>query len=720
MLTGDGGDEVFGGYRTYPRYARYARWPSWPSRDGARQLRAAPAVPAPSPGDARVDAARNGVQQRAGPVGASSWAGCRRPRSARMRASSGSLATTTTGGTIGEFWREDLPLRTRLQYVDFHTFMPGLVLTKVDRTSMAVSLEARVPLLARRVIEFSFGARRGSALPRRRAERLAAARVSRHPARPHSRPPQEGVRHPALLLEGRQRRPLHSGARAAQLVSRESTIGHVKANGKKALITGITGQDGAYLAEFLLEKGYEVHGIKRRASSFNTDRIDHLYQDPHEPDRRMILHYGDLTDATNLIRIVQQVQPDEIYNLAAQSHVAVSFETPEYTANADALGTLRLLEAIRILRPGGADALLPGVDLGAVRQGAGDAAARDHAVLSALAVRVAKLYAYWITVNYREAYGLFACNGILFNHESPLRGETFVTRKITRGLARIKAGPAGLPVPRQPRRAARLGPRARLRRGAVADAAAAEARGLRHRHRRAALRARRSSTRAAAELGMQLDWSGAGARRARRRRRHGPHRRARRSALLPAGRGRDAARRRDQGAPAARLDAASHASTSWCARWSSPTGAWRSATRSSSAKASRLQAPRMNKDATRFSSPAHRGLVGSAICRALRGARLSTTCWRRARSELDLRDRAAVRPVLRGRAAGVRVPGRGQGRRHPRQRHLPRRLHPRQPRDPDERHRRRVPRRRRASCCSSARAASTRASRRSRCTRRRC
>jgi len=209
---------------------------------------------------------------------------------------------------------------------------------------------------------------------------------------------------------------------------------------KRALITGVTGQDGAYLAEFLLKKGYEIHGIKRRASSFNTDRIDHLYQDPHEPDQRFVLHYGDLTDSTNLIRVIQEVQPHEIYNLAAQSHVAVSFETPEYTANTDALGTLRLLEAIRIL-------------------GLEEKTRFYQASSSELYGKVkevpqtettpfyprspygaAKLYAYWITVNYREAYGMFACNGILFNHESPVRGETFVSRKITRALARIKVG----------------------------------------------------------------------------------------------------------------------------------------------------------------------------------------------------------------------------------------------------------------------------------------
>src|SRR6187399_2170193 len=209
---------------------------------------------------------------------------------------------------------------------------------------------------------------------------------------------------------------------------------------KIALITGITGQDGAYLAELLLSKGYEVHGIKRRSSSFNTDRIDHLYKDPHESGVRLHLHYGDLTDATNLIRIVQNVQPDEIYNLAAQSHVAVSFETPEYTANADALGALRLLEAIRIL----------GLEKKTRYYQA--STSEMFGLVQEVPQRettpfyprspygAAKVYAHWITVNYREAYGLFACSGILFNHESPTRGETFVTRKITRGLARISQG----------------------------------------------------------------------------------------------------------------------------------------------------------------------------------------------------------------------------------------------------------------------------------------
>ena len=209
---------------------------------------------------------------------------------------------------------------------------------------------------------------------------------------------------------------------------------------KKALITGITGQDGSYLAELLLEKGYEVHGIKRRASSFNTARIDHLYQDPHESDPRLILHYGDLTDSTNLIRIVQQVQPDEIYNLGAQSHVAVSFEAPEYTANSDALGTLRILEAVRILGLQETCRIYQAStsELYGLVQEVPQKESTPFYPRSPYGV--AKLYGYWITVNYREAYGMYACNGILFNHESPRRGETFVTRKITRGLARINEG----------------------------------------------------------------------------------------------------------------------------------------------------------------------------------------------------------------------------------------------------------------------------------------
>jgi GDPmannose 4,6-dehydratase len=209
---------------------------------------------------------------------------------------------------------------------------------------------------------------------------------------------------------------------------------------KTALITGITGQDGAYLAEFLIEKGYVVHGIKRRASSFNTDRVDHLYQDPHEKERNFIMHYGDLTDATNLIRIIQEVQPDEIYNLAAQSHVQVSFDTAEYTANADALGTLRILEAMRLLGLEKKTQFYQASTselFGKVQE---IPQTEKTPFYPRSPYAVAKLYAYWITVNYREAYGMYACNGILFNHESPVRGETFVTRKITRAAARICLG----------------------------------------------------------------------------------------------------------------------------------------------------------------------------------------------------------------------------------------------------------------------------------------
>jgi len=209
---------------------------------------------------------------------------------------------------------------------------------------------------------------------------------------------------------------------------------------KKALITGVTGQDGAYLAEFLLKKGYQVHGIKRRASSFNSSRIDHLYQDLHDKKVKFIMHYGDLTDSTNLIRIIQEVQPSEIYNLAAQSHVKVSFETPEYTANSDALGTLRILEAIRILNLENKTRFYQA----STSEMFGKVAEIPQKETTPFYPRspygAAKVYAYWITVNYREAYNIFACNGILFNHESPVRGETFVTRKITRAVARIKLG----------------------------------------------------------------------------------------------------------------------------------------------------------------------------------------------------------------------------------------------------------------------------------------
>ncbi len=212
---------------------------------------------------------------------------------------------------------------------------------------------------------------------------------------------------------------------------------------KKALITGITGQDGAYLAEYLLKKGYLVHGIKRRASSFNTGRVDNLYKDTHEEDVMFVMHYGDLTDATNLIRIIQETQPDEIYNLAAQSHVQVSFETPEYTANSDALGTLRLLEAIRILGFENKTRFYQASTSELYGKVQEIPQREETPFYPRSPYGVAKLYAYWITVNYREAYNMFACNGILFNHESPIRGETFVTRKITRAVARIKLGLEG-------------------------------------------------------------------------------------------------------------------------------------------------------------------------------------------------------------------------------------------------------------------------------------
>ena len=209
---------------------------------------------------------------------------------------------------------------------------------------------------------------------------------------------------------------------------------------KKALITGITGQDGSYLAEFLIKNGYEVHGVKRRTSLINTHRINHLFQDPHDTNLKLILHHGDLTDATSLIKIIQEVQPDEIYNLAAQSHVAVSFEQPEYTANADALGALRILEAIRILKLEKKTKFYQASSSELYGSTKDSPQNEKTSFYPRSPYGVAKLYAYWITVNYREAYGIYACNGILFNHESPVRGETFVTRKITRGLAEIKLG----------------------------------------------------------------------------------------------------------------------------------------------------------------------------------------------------------------------------------------------------------------------------------------
>ena len=262
-----------------------------------------------------------------------------------------------------------------------------------------------------------------------------------------------------------------------------------------ALITGMTGQDGAYLAELLLDKGYVVHGIKRRSSSFNSARIDHLYQDPHGAGVKLFLHYGDMTDSTNLIRIIQEVQPTEIYNLAAQSHVRVSFETPEYTANADALGTLRLLEAIRILRLEDKVRFYQ-ASTSELYGRAQEVPQRETTPFYPRSpYAAAKLYAYWITINYREAYAIHASNGILFNHEGPTRGETFVTRKITRGVAAIDLGLQEQAVSRQSVGQARLGPRARLCRGHVAYSSAARTRRLRAGDRRRAFgpRIRRKS-----------------------------------------------------------------------------------------------------------------------------------------------------------------------------------------------------------------------------------
>ncbi len=246
-----------------------------------------------------------------------------------------------------------------------------------------------------------------------------------------------------------------------------------------ALITGVTGQDGAYLAEYLLGLGYTVHGIKRRSSSFNTARVDHLYQDPHAGNVPFLMHYGDMTDSTNLIRLVQQIRPTEIYNLAAQSHVQVSFESPEYTANADAIGVLRLLEAIRILGMEKETRFYQAStsELYGLVQEVPQKETTPFYPRSPYGV--AKLYGYWITVNYREAYGMFACNGILFNHESPIRGETFVTRKITRAVARIEVGLERQALSRQSRCQARLGPCPRLCRGHAQDPAGGRARRFR-------------------------------------------------------------------------------------------------------------------------------------------------------------------------------------------------------------------------------------------------
>ena len=354
---------------------------------------------------------------------------------------------------------------------------------------------------------------------------------------------------------------------------------------KIALITGVTGQDGAYLAEFLLKKGYEVHGIKRRTSLFNTDRIDHLYQDPHVEARNFILHYGDMTDSSSLIRIVQQVQPDEIYNLAAQSHVAVSFEEPEYTANADGIGALRLLEAIRILGLEKKTRFYQATtsELYGLVQETPQKETTPFYPRSPYAV--AKLYAYWITVNYREAYGLYACNGILFNHESPVRGETFVTRKITRALARIALGLQDCLY---------LGNLSALRDwGHAKDYVEMQWLMLQQEQAEDFVIAtgvqysvREFVEMAAAELGIGCaSRAKASARSAPWHRSKAPRRRAsragdraRRPALLPPHRSRDAARRREQGQDQARLDAEDQPAGAGRARWSPPTTSGASAT----------------------------------------------------------------------------------------------------------------------------------------------
>ena len=411
--------------------------------------------------------------------------------------------------------------------------------------------------------------------------------------------------------------------------------------GKTALITGVTGQDGAYLAELLLDKGYTVHGIKRRASLFNTDRVDHLYQDPHEPGVRFFMHYGDLTDATNLIRIVQETQPDEIYNLAAQSHVQVSFETPEYTANSDALGTLRLLEAMRIL--GLARRLRfyqasTSEMFGLVQE----VPQRETTPFYPRSpYGAAKVYGYWITVNYREAYGMHACNGILFNHESPIRGETFVTRKITRAVARIALGLAG--------RASTSATSTRCATGATRATTCAAmylmlqqdepddyviATGEQH-------SVREFVERAFAEIGVTLRWEGergGGDRRGRHgrpapadRRAQRPPRRpgaggrrgagpagvgraAHRPPVLPAHRGREPHRRRRQGARAARLAAAGRLRRARHARWSTTTSPRRAATSSSSGAASTSRPTRSSRRSGCAAAPPGGGSPPRARC----------------------------------------------------------------------------------------------------------
>ena len=390
---------------------------------------------------------------------------------------------------------------------------------------------------------------------------------------------------------------------------------------KTALITGITGQDGAYLAEFLLDKGYTVHGVKRRASSFNTDRIDHLYQDPHEKNVRLKLHYGDLTDSTNLIRIIQEVQPDEIYNLAAQSHVGVSFETPEYTANADAVGTLRVLEAIRIL----------GLEKktrfyqASTSEMFGKVQEIPQRETTPFYPRspygAAKVYAYWITVNYREAYGLFACNGILFNHESPMRGETFVSRKITRALTRIHVGL---------QETLHLGNLdSRRDWGHARDYVRAQWLMLQQEEPEDFVIAtgKQYSVRdfviaAGSLLGMRIEWEGEGVDEVGIDAATGRTLVRVDSALLPADGSGNAAGRCHQSPTKARLDGQGRASPSWWPRWSTRTLRSPSAMPWSRKRATRFIAITSSASCeysktSRIYVAGHRGLVGSAVVRAL-------------------------------------------------------------------------------------------------------
>ena len=432
-----------------------------------------------------------------------------------------------------------------------------------------------------------------------------------------------------------------------------------------ALITGVTGQDGAYLAEYLLGLGYTVHGIKRRSSSFNTARIDHLYEDPHAGNVPFLLHYGDMTDSTNLIRLVQQIRPTEIYNLAAQSHVGVSFESPEYTANADAIGVLRLLEAIRILGMEKETRFYQAStsELYGLVQEVPQKETTPFYPRSPYGV--AKLYGYWITVNYREAYGMYASNGILFNHESPIRGETFVTRKITRSVARIETGLEDTLYLGNLERQARLGPCQGLCRGHAPDVAGGRARRFRSGHRRDPLGARirrtgirarsaaasngaaRASTKPASTRNPARPWFGST-----------PPISARPKSIFwsatPARRARNSAGSRRR------------RSRNWSRKW------WRAILRLHGGRLPMARTPFELKGKTVFVA-GHGGMVGGALVRRLaqEDVRLLTV----KRSEVDLRDQAAGLRLVRQAASASGVPGGRQGRRHRRQQHAARRIH---------------------------------------------